>query len=39
MADLATQLRDYLDATTPQVSLSEVCGLRAVRPVSVARSS
>ena len=39
MADLATQLRDYLDATTPQVSLSEVCGLRAVRPVSVPRRS
>jgi hypothetical protein len=37
MADLATQLRDYLDATTPRVSLSEVSGLRAVRPASMPR--
>jgi hypothetical protein len=32
MADLATQLRDYLEATAPAVSLSEVESLRAVRP-------
>jgi hypothetical protein len=31
MADLATQLRDYLDATAPEVLLSEVHSLRAVR--------
>jgi hypothetical protein len=33
MADLATQLRDYLEATTPEVSLSEVPGVRMVRPL------
>jgi hypothetical protein len=32
MADLATQLRDYLDATAPEVSLSEVQSLQTVRP-------
>ena len=33
MADLGTQLRDYLDATAPEVLLSEVRSLRAVRPL------
>jgi sugar lactone lactonase YvrE len=33
MADLATQLRNYLDGTAPEVLLSDVHSLRTVRPV------
>ena len=35
MADLGTQLRDYLDATTSEVRLSDVHSLRAVRTAPV----